>query len=116
MYRRELLKGNTGTLLLSLLSEGAKYGYMLVKEIERRSGGYFRVKGGTIYPTLHRMENDQLVESVWDMNNGGQTRRVYQITPKGREALQEMMREWNSFCSALGKIVSSDSPSPPRTS
>ena len=49
-YRRELLKGSTETLILSLLAEESMYGYMLVKEIDRRSNGYFQLKEGTLYP------------------------------------------------------------------
>ena len=105
MYKRELLKGNTETLLLSLLSEGLKYGYMLVKEIEGRSDGYFRVKDGTIYPALHRMEREKLVESIWDSSSNGQSRRYYQITPKGRQTLQSLKEEWDKFCRALGLIM-----------
>ena len=107
MYKRELLKGNTETLLLSLLSEDPKYGYLLVKEIESRSGGYFQVKDGTIYPALHRMERGELVESSWDSSSNGQTRRVYSITPKGRYFLQTMIEEWGKFCRALSLIMES---------
>ena len=106
MYKRELLKGNTETLLLSLLSEDPKYGYLLVKEIESRSGGYFQVKDGTIYPALHRMERGELLESSWDSSHG-QTRRVYRITPKGRYFLQTMIEEWGKFCRALSLIMES---------
>ena len=55
MYKKDQLRGNTETLLLSLLAEGPKYGYMLLKEIKDRSDGYFCVKDGTVYPALHRM-------------------------------------------------------------
>ena len=110
MYRRELLKGNTETLLLSLLSEDPKYGYMLVKEIQSRSGGYFHVKDGTVYPALHRMEREKLVKSCWDSSSNGQSRRVYNITPKGRYFLQEMVDEWGKFCRALGLIMESRTP------
>ncbi|TET86890.1 MAG: PadR family transcriptional regulator, partial [Dehalococcoidia bacterium] len=54
-YRRELLKGNTETLLLSLLKNQSMYGYQIIKEIEKRSQGYFRFKEGTLYPALHRL-------------------------------------------------------------
>jgi PadR family transcriptional regulator PadR len=111
MYKREMLKGNTETLLLSLLTEGAKYGYMLVKEIEARSNGYFRVKDGTVYPALHRMEKEALVASVWDSSTNGQSRRVYEITPKGHQMLKSLKEEWERFCRALGLIMGgSDQP------
>ena len=105
MYKKDLLRGNTETLLLSLLAEGPKYGYMLLREIEDRSDGYFRVKDGTVYPALHRMEKWKLAESAWDSTSNGQSRRYYEITPKGREMLEVLREEWGRFCHALGLIM-----------
>ena len=65
LYRRELLKGSTETLLLSLLATEPMYGYQLVKEMDNRSSGYFRFKEGTLYPALHRLERDEMVEGKW---------------------------------------------------
>ena len=55
-YGRELLKGNTDSLLLCLISRQPTYGYQIVKELEKRSNGYFQFKEGTLYPALHRLE------------------------------------------------------------
>ena len=87
MSRRELLKGSTETLLLALVAEGAMYGYQMMKEMERRSAGYFSLKEGTLYPALHRLEKDSLIEGRWREASSGQVRRYYEINPKGREAL-----------------------------
>ena len=62
LYRRELLKGSTDTLLLSLLAEESMYGYKLVKEMDKRSSGYFQFKEGTLYPALHRLERDGMIQ------------------------------------------------------
>ena len=62
MHQQELLKGNTTTLLLALLELEPMYGYQIVKEMNRRSSGYFAFKEGTLYPALHRLEQDNLVE------------------------------------------------------
>ena len=55
-YRREMLKGSTETLLLSLLKNQPMYGYQIIKELEKKSQGYFRFREGTLYPALHRLE------------------------------------------------------------
>src|SRR5947209_6304128 len=55
-YSKELLKGAADTLVLSAFAEGEKYGYQVVKELERRSEGFFVFKEGTLYPILHRLE------------------------------------------------------------
>ena len=76
-YRRELLKGNTEILILSMLAEDLKYGYQLVREMTSRSSGYFHLKQGTLYPALHRMERHGYVESMWIASPSHQTRRYY---------------------------------------
>lgn len=105
MYRRELLKGNTDTLLLSLLSLEPMYGYQIVKEIDRKSSGYFRLKEGTLYPALHRLEKDSLVVGNWDTSPNGQNRRYYSITTKGRESLRSMLSEWTRFTQAVDLVA-----------
>ena len=106
-YRRELLKGSTETLILSLLSEESMYGYMLVKEIDRRSNGYFQLKEGTLYPALHRLERDGLVEGEWEEAKSGQSRRYYHITALGSERLDCLRREWDLFTAAVNRIAHS---------
>ena len=105
MYRKELLKGNTETLILSLLTEESMYGYQLVKEMEVRSSGYFQLKEGTLYPALHRMERDGLVEGRWEESPSGRSRRYYFITAVGQERLESMLREWDLFARAVNLIA-----------
>ncbi len=104
-YDRELLKGNTDTLLLSLLSHERMYGYQIIKELNRRSGGYFTFKEGTLYPALHRLEGAGLVEARWEQLPGGQERRYYHITEKGLQALREKLGEWQGFSRAMNSIM-----------
>ncbi|MFN3973872.1 MAG: PadR family transcriptional regulator [Dehalococcoidia bacterium] len=108
MSRRELLKGSTETLLLSLLVSGPKYGYQIVKEIERRSRGYFSFREGTLYPALHRMERAGLVEGRWEPSPSGQMRRYYYITDKGRKHLETLQREWEAFARAVTLVILPD--------
>ena len=105
MYRRELLKGNTDTLLLSLLAYEHMYGYQLVKEMDRRSSGYFQFKEGTLYPALHRLERERLVEGRWQMSPSGQKRRYYHITTEGRARLQSMLNERHLFSRAVNLVA-----------
>ena len=105
MYRRELLKGSTETLLLSLLTDEAMYGYQLVQEMDDRSRGYFRFKEGTLYPALHRMERDGLAEGRWEPSSSGQSRRYYHITRKGRARLESMLKEWRQFTAAVNLVA-----------
>ena len=105
MYRKELLKGSTETILLALLVDGPMYGYQLVEEMDTRSSGYFRFKEGTLYPALHRLERDGLVEGIWENSPIGQSRRYYHITPQGQEKLESMLQEWDLFTKAVNLIA-----------
>ena len=103
-YVPDLLRGSTDTLLLFLIHERYTYGYQLIKEVERRSEGYFRFKEGTVYPALHRLENEGLVQGEWQDLPSGQVRRCYRVTEKGEHALREKMTAWQEFTSAVNLV------------
>ncbi|MBM3157053.1 MAG: helix-turn-helix transcriptional regulator, partial [Chloroflexi bacterium] len=76
-YGREMLKGSTDHLILSLIGQEPMYGYRLIKEIGMRSEGYFQFKESTLYPALHRLERDGLITGRWERLSNGQERRYY---------------------------------------
>lgn len=104
-YGRELLKGSTDSLLLCLINGKPMYGYQIIKELEKKSNGYFQFKEGTLYPALHRLEKAGLVKGRWEKLPGGQERRYYYITPKGQEALNERLAIWLGFSEAVNLIM-----------
>jgi len=106
-YSRELLKGAADTLVLSSFAEGDKYGYQVVKELEHRSEGYFCFKEGTLYPILHRLEQQGLLVAHWVQMPNGSERRYYSLTPKGTRALSAKLNEWQTFAQAVGRVTSS---------
>jgi PadR family transcriptional regulator PadR len=104
-YNPELLRGNTESLLLFLINEHEHtYGYRLIKEIEKRSRGFFHFKEGTVYPALRKLENDGLIKGEWRQLPNGQDRRYYRITAKGKEALKQRLAMWHNFTSAMNLI------------
>jgi PadR family transcriptional regulator, regulatory protein PadR len=105
MRQPEMLKGNTETLLLALLDLEPMYGYQIVKEMKQRSSGYFDFKEGTLYPALHRLERDLLVDGRWQYTPAGASRRYYYITEKGRQALAERLKEWRRFSRAMNAVM-----------
>ncbi len=102
---RELLKGSTDSLLLALLTEQAMYGYQLVKELERRSQGYFQFREGTLYPALHRLEKDGLIAGKWQPSPVGKDRRYYAITDTGRTFLHARLAQWTGFSKAVSRVL-----------
>ncbi|MFQ5860453.1 MAG: PadR family transcriptional regulator [Dehalococcoidia bacterium] len=105
MHQKELLKGSTETLLLSLVATEPMYGYQIAKEMAKRSSGYFRLKEGTLYPALHRLERGGLVEGWWKETSSGQPRRYYHITSKGLRVLGERLTEWQRFSRAVNSVM-----------
>jgi len=104
-YDTELVRGNTDCLLLFLIREENRiYGYKLIKEVRKRSGGYFQFKEGTVYPALHRLENEGLIQGEWTKLSNGQERCYYSITKEGVEVLKEKIAIWRGFTAAMNLI------------
>ncbi len=70
----------------------------------KRGGGALELPEGTLYPALHRLESKDLLESSW-ATVGGRSRRVYDLTPAGREALARERQEWGSFAQAVESVL-----------
>jgi DNA-binding PadR family transcriptional regulator len=101
----QLRKGSTSLLLLNLLAEQPMYGYQIMRELERRSDGYFSMTAALLYPALHQLEQDKLVESEWQPAAGERRRKYYQITEAGRLALAQTEGEWRTFFAQLFKTL-----------
>ncbi len=108
--RRRLMRSSTDSLLLYLISQQPMYGYQIIKELERRSQGYFKFKEGTLYPALHRLEKAGLTLGRWQMLPGGRQRRYYHITDKGRSTLAEKRNQWQDFLAAMNLVLHPTSP------
>ena len=105
---QQLIKGVTEPLLLYLIDEIPMYGYQIIKELERRTTGYFRLQGGTIYPMLRRLEARGLVISRWQQITERQRRRYYEITDKGRQFLADRLAEWKDFSTVVSALMRTD--------
>lgn len=81
-YGRFFDNGEVRLVILSLLEDGPKHGYQLMKEMQERSGGIYRASAGTVYPTLQQLEDEGLIDS--EKKDG---RRVYSLTEAGRTEL-----------------------------
>ncbi|WNS45483.1 PadR family transcriptional regulator [Paenibacillus sp. MMS20-IR301] len=101
---KEMLKGSTGTLILTVLLDKPLYGYELIKELEQRSQGIFTLKEGTLYPILHAMESERWVEAYW-LEVDGRKRKYYRLLDEGRTKLQEKKAEWKLFKGAVDAVL-----------
>ena len=103
--RRELMKVSIDSLLLCLMSQQPMYGYQIIKELGRRSQGYFEFKEGTLYPALHRLERAGLILGKWQTLPNGRQRRYYYITDKGHKVLVAKRNQWQDFFTAMNLII-----------
>ena len=100
-----LIGGSTVLLLLSLLKEGDRYGYEIIRELEQRSDQSFQFKEGTLYPVLHKLENSEYVKSYLTKGDTGKERRYYRITEKGKKQLAEEKKQWEIFSYSVNKVI-----------
>ena len=99
------MSGSSSLLVLSLLQEKPCYGYELIKTLKSRSNDVFDMKEGTLYPILHKLENDELITSA-NQEVSGRLRKVYSITEKGVRVLETEKEEWRSFSLAVNQVLS----------
>lgn len=105
MTKLDMRTGSTAVMILRLLAEKPMYGYQIVKELQTRSEGYFDLEQGTLYPALHRLEKDNLVQSEWEVVEEGPSRKYYHITDQGRAELEKSAQQWSDFSRNLLKLL-----------
>ena len=105
--QEQMRKGTTTVILLNLLAEADRpmYGYEIIQELEARSQGAFRFREGLIYPRLHEMEQEGLLRSEWQGEEGARRRKFYRITAEGRQRLAVDLEDWHSLASAVNRLL-----------
>lgn len=104
-FRDQIRKGSTEMLILVLLSTEPMYGYQISQELAQRSDGYFDIKEGLLYPTLHRMQKEGLLTSEWQQAHTGRRRKYYAITADGKHILGQQTAEWTQFIHQLQNLI-----------
>lgn len=97
-------KGTLPTLILEALQREPSHGYRIAQQIKERSQDVLDFKEGTLYPALHKLESDGLVESYEGVENG-RMRRYYRITEPGRQVLAKDRAEWRALSRAVTFIL-----------
>ena len=102
---QQLRKGSTPLLILNVLAHEPMYGYQIMRELERRSEGYFSMTAALLYPALHQLEMGGLLKSEWQAAQGKRKRKYYAITPRGRKALSASRAEWDRFIENMQRTL-----------
>jgi transcriptional regulator len=91
---KDLVAASATPLVLAILTEGASYGYAIIKRVAELSGGHLRWTDGMLYPVLHRLERQGLVAAKWSTSETGRRRKYYRITKDGRKQLAAQRQQW----------------------
>jgi transcriptional regulator len=91
-------------LILHTLSEGPCHGYRIAKQIKQQSEGVLDFKEGTLYPTLHNLEEHGFLEA-YSMKEKGRTRRYYRLTDSGRASLARERESWERYARAVNLVL-----------
>lgn len=110
MQSNELVKGTLSTIILTLLREnGRMYGYDITRLVKERTEGKILIKEGSLYPALHKLSADGLIESEEEMI-GKRVRVYYKLTSLGMERTQEKVRELISFLDTIQALILTERP------
>jgi DNA-binding PadR family transcriptional regulator len=101
----EMMKGTVVPVTLKLLSEREMYGYEIIKEVNVRTNNVLAWKEATLYPWLHRLEQDGLIQSEWQERAGTRRRKYYTLTRKGAASLAHQTAEWTELSGAVAAIL-----------
>lgn len=108
----QMRKGTTVVAILKLLVDVGEplHGYDIIQRLEVRSDGVFQFKEGLIYPTLHRMEKQNLLVSRWLGEPGSRRRKVYQVTDQGCRQLSAELEQWDQFRRGMTLLLGQEGP------
>ncbi len=101
---KDLVAASAVPLILSILCEGESYGYTIIQRVRELSGGEIAWTDGMLYPVLHRLEGQGVLESRWDTSEAGRKRKYYRLTAAGRLALDEQRKQWLTVHATLNKL------------
>jgi len=103
-FQRDLVRGSLDLMVLSVLAGAKKYGYLIQKQVRKASGSRVDLAAGTLYPLLHRLEDEGLVRSSWDDCTGRQ-RKWYELTAAGRKRLSVQAQEWADYVACIRQLL-----------
>ncbi|TMI46475.1 PadR family transcriptional regulator [Candidatus Bathyarchaeota archaeon] len=103
--KNDLLQGTLTLLVLKTLARVPMHGYRITLHIQMVSKDILRVEEGSLYPALHRMEQDGWVSAEWGMSENNRRARYYRMSAKGRKQLAEEEKNWERLTQAVAQVL-----------
>jgi PadR family transcriptional regulator, regulatory protein PadR len=101
---KDLIAASATPLVLSILSQGDSYGYEIIQKVRELSDGEMEWADGMLYPILHRLEKQRLIQSYWGQAESGRKRKYYRLRKAGTTELARIMANWQRVYLMLKKI------------
>src|SRR5436190_23081280 len=103
--KADLLQGTLDMLVMRAVADEALHGYALVHRLKLISGGRLAVPQGSLYPALHRLENQGMLKADWRDTASGREAKFYRLTAKGRRKLEAEVAEWKELSIAISLVL-----------
>ena len=101
MRPSDLIQGTLDVLILKSLATEPRHGWAIAKRIQSASRDVLQIKQGSLYPALHRLEQQGFIRAEWQTGESGRETKVYSLTPAGREQLDEELTQWERLSAAI---------------
>jgi transcriptional regulator len=101
----DLLQGTLDLLILKTLAREPLHGWGISKKMLQLSGEVLSVQQGSLYPALHRLEQQGWIKAEWKETNLGRSAKFYSLTRDGRKQLERELESWNRLSSAVGLLL-----------
>lgn len=103
--KTDTLQGTLDLLVLQSLEQGPMHGWGITLHIERISDAILRVEEGSLYPALHRMEQEGWIKAAWGVSENNRRARYYQLTAAGRKQLAAERENWKRVTGAVALVL-----------
>jgi PadR family transcriptional regulator, regulatory protein PadR len=103
--KNDNLQGTLALLVLKTLEQGPMHGWGITLHIQRISNEVLRVEEGSLYPALHRMEQERWIVSEWGTSENNRRARFYRLTALGRKQLSTERQNWKKITSAVALVL-----------
>lgn len=103
--RGELVQGTLPLLILRTLATGPNHGFAIARRIQQVSKAVLKVEQGSLYPALHRMELDGLIEAYWGTTENNRQAKYYRLTRRGTRALAAETERWHAIAAAIAAVL-----------
>ena len=104
--KNDILQGTLALLILRTLASNKRmHGYAITGHIQKVSDDLLRVEEGSLYPALHRMEQDGFIRAEWGVTEKNRDARFYSLTAKGRQQLQQEQESWARLTEGVARVI-----------